>query len=72
MRDEFASLAIPERLDRMQAMAEKRQARMAERASAVKTFYAQLSPEQQKVFDAEAMSHRQHGKPHRHHRHPQA
>lgn len=69
MRDEFASLSTPERLDRMQAMAEKRQARMAERAGAAKSFYAQLTPAQQQVFDAEAMPQGRHGK---HHRHPHA
>jgi len=67
MREAFASLSTPERLDRMQAMAEKRQARMAERATAVKSFYAQLTPAQQQVFDAEAMPRGRHGKPHRHH-----
>jgi hypothetical protein len=71
-REEFASLNTPERLDRMRAMAGQRQARMAARAEAVKAFYAQLSPEQQKVFDAEAMSHRQQGEHHRQHRHPHA
>jgi Spy/CpxP family protein refolding chaperone len=48
-------------------MADKRHARMAERAEAIKAFYAQLTPEQQKVFDAEAMPNRHRG--HRHHRH---
>lgn len=72
LRDEFASLSTPERLDRMQALADRRQARQAARAEVVKAFYAQLSPEQQQVFDAEAMPHRQHGKHHRHHRHQQS
>lgn len=71
MREDFANLTTPERLDRMQAMAEKRQARMADRAAAVKSFYAQLTPAQQQVFDAEAMPQDRHGKHHRHHRHPQ-
>lgn len=69
MRDAFASLSTPERLEHMQALADRRQERMAARAEAVKAFYVQLSPEQQQVFDAEAMSHRQHGKHHRHQRH---
>lgn len=72
VREDFAKLSTPERLDRMQAMAEKRQARMAERAAAVKSLYAQLSPEQQQVFDAEAMPQGRYGKHHRHHRHSQA
>lgn len=67
MRDEFDKLSTPERLDRMQAMADKRHARMAERAEAVKAFYAELTPEQQKVFDAEAMPGGHHGG-HRFHR----
>ncbi len=51
----LSKLPTPERLDRMQALAKERQDRMAARTSAVKEFYAQLSPEQQKVFDAEFM-----------------
>jgi len=68
MRDEFANLSTPERIDLMQARAEMRRAKMAERAEAIKAFYAQLTPEQQKVFDAEAMTkhHRGHHA-HRHH-----
>jgi hypothetical protein len=67
MRDEFARLSTPERLDRMQAMAEMRRVKMAERTEAIKAFYAQLTPEQQKVFDAEAMTGRHRGQHHRHH-----
>lgn len=67
MREEFEKLSTPARLDRMQAMAEMRQAWMAERAEATKAFYAQLSPEQQSVFDAEAMPRRHRGHHHRHH-----
>ena len=55
MRDEFEKLTTPQRIDRMLAMSEKRRAALAARAEAVKAFYAQLSPEQQAVFDAEAM-----------------
>ena len=67
MREEFAKLSTPERLDRMQAMSDIRRSRMAERAGAIKTFYAQLSPEQQRVFDAEAMPrHHRHDHPHQH------
>jgi len=68
MRDEFAGLSTPERIDRMQARADMRRAKMAERAEAVKAFYAQLTAEQQKVFDAEAMTGRHRGHHgHRHH-----
>ena len=58
-RAEFEKLTTPQRIDKMQAMKAERDARMAQRATATKTFYAALSPEQQKVFDAQAMrSHR--------------
>ncbi len=68
MREELAKLSTPERLDRMQAMQETHRTRMAERVEAVKAFYAQLTPTQQKVFDAEAMPLHQHGHPRTHHR----
>lgn len=58
MRDEFQNMNTLERLDKMQAMAEMRRARMAERAEAIKGFYTQLSPEQQSVFDSELMQRR--------------
>lgn len=64
VHEEFEKLSTPERLDRMQAMADIRRARMAERAAAIKAFYAQLTPAQQKVFDAEGLP--RHGG-HRHH-----
>ena len=53
-RAEFEKLTTPQRLDRMQAMKAQRDAEMAKRADATRSFYATLSPEQQKVFDAEA------------------
>lgn len=69
--DTFRYISLPAghprvRLDRMQAMAEVRRARMAERAAAIKAFYAQLTPEQQKVFDAEGLpaAHRGHHRRH--------
>lgn len=66
MRGEFDKLTTPQRLDKMLALSEARRAKMAERAAAVKAFYAQLTPEQQKVFDAEAKAgfHRGHGQHH--------
>lgn len=67
MRETFEKLDTPQRLDRMLAMSEARRARMVERVAATKAFYAQLSAEQQRVFDAEAMPGFQRG--HRHH-HP--
>jgi hypothetical protein len=55
MRGEFEKLNTPQRLDRMLAMSDARRAAMVERSQAIKAFYAQLSPAQQSVFDAEAM-----------------
>ena len=55
MRDEFEKLSTPQRLDKMMALSDARRTRMLERNQAIKAFYAQLNPEQQKVFDAEAM-----------------
>ncbi len=66
MRSGFDKLTTPERLDKMQVMSDARHARMLERSQAIKAFYAQLNPEQQKVFDAEAMFNPQRG--HGHHR----
>lgn len=55
MHEEFEKLSTPERLEKMRALRNERQARMNaeqdKRLAAVKAFYAQLSPEQQKVFD---------------------
>lgn len=54
----LSKLPTPERLDRMQAMAKEHQERMAVRVAATKEFYAQLTPDQQKVFDEQAMPRR--------------
>ena len=68
---EWAKLTTPERIDRMQAMHSARAAEMSKRADATKTFYAALTPDQQKVFDAESlrmMDHHAHkGWGHGHH-----
>lgn len=54
---DMAQLNTPERLDRMKAMRAQHQAEMNafvdKRADATKALYAALTPEQQKVFDAE-------------------
>ena len=65
----LAAMTTPERIDAMQAMHSKRhaamQAHMEQRNQATKTFYAALSPEQQKTFDAETLKmHPGHGKGH--------
>ena len=67
-RAEFAKLTTPERLERMQARQAERSARFAKRAEATKTFYAALTPEQQKTFDAETVHAGMHGH-HGHHGH---
>jgi hypothetical protein len=68
-RAEFAKLTTPERLERMQTRQAERSAMFAKRAEATKSFYAALSPEQQKTFDAESMRHGPRGK-HGHRGHP--
>jgi periplasmic protein CpxP/Spy len=65
MRAEMDKLSTPERIDKMKAMRAQRDAEMDKRAEAVKTFYAVLSPEQKKVFDAQRMQ-RGHGRDHGH------
>ena len=54
MRAEMANMTTPQRVDKMLERAEARRAKMIERAQATKAFYAQLTPAQQAVFDAEA------------------
>jgi hypothetical protein len=51
MREEFARMSTPERIDRMRQMRSQRDAEMDRRADATKAFYAQLTPPQQKAFD---------------------
>lgn len=72
-RAEFEKLTTPERIDRMQARQAERSAMFAKRADATKAFYAQLTPAQQKTFDAESMrmGPRGHG-PHGHRPHGDA
>jgi Spy/CpxP family protein refolding chaperone len=54
-RAEMQTLTTPERIDKMQALKAQRHAEMTQRGDATKTFYAALTPEQKKVFDAEAL-----------------
>jgi protein CpxP len=66
---EVAKLSTPERIDRMRALRAAHHAEMDKRGEATKTFYAALTPEQQKVFDAENSRSRGAGGQHRaHHR----
>ena len=71
-RAELDKLATPARIDKMRAMRTQRMADMTaemdKRGEATKAFYAALSPEQQKTFDAEHMKMGRHeGRGGRHH-----
>jgi periplasmic protein CpxP/Spy len=50
----WSQLTTPQRLDQMQALKAERDAQMAQRIEATKSFYAALTPEQQKLFDKQA------------------
>lgn len=61
MHEEMAGLTTPQRLDRMRARMDDHRAMFERHAAAVKRFYAQLTPSQQKAFDALPMGHMGHG-----------
>lgn len=50
-RKEMDKLTSPERMEKMLERSKEHQAKMQEHLSALKTFYAVLTPEQQKIFD---------------------
>ncbi|MDR3512344.1 MAG: Spy/CpxP family protein refolding chaperone [Caulobacteraceae bacterium] len=50
--DAMEQLTTPQRLDKMAARMAEHQAEFQRRAEAIKRFYAVLSPEQQRAFDA--------------------
>jgi protein CpxP len=50
-RDEFARMTTPQRIDALKQRRAQRIAEQDRRGDATKTFYAQLSPSQQKAFD---------------------
>ena len=52
--EDWSKLTTPQRMEKMQAHRAERDAVMTKRMDAVKTFYAALTPEQQKVFDTQA------------------
>lgn len=54
-RAEFEKLTTPQRIDKMREMRTQHMAAMDQRADATKAFYAQLTPDQQKVFDAQTL-----------------
>ncbi|WP_310564081.1 Spy/CpxP family protein refolding chaperone [Hydrogenophaga sp.] len=51
--EDWSKLTTPQRLEKMQALHTERNAEMAKRIDATKSFYAQLTPDQQKTFDAQ-------------------
>ena len=65
-RDALAKMSTPERLDKMNAAHEANLAAMQthikQRTEATRTFYGQLSAEQQKVFDAQTLPEQGHWK----------
>ena len=71
-RDAFAKMTTPQRLDLMKERQASRMMAFERRADATRSFYATLSPEQQKTFDAETlkMGGRGHHGPRGHHGHP--
>lgn len=52
---EFEKLTTPERIDRLRELRTERLNRMDQRGEATKKFYAGLSADQKKVFDAETL-----------------
>mgnify|MGYP001347541352 CR=1 FL=1 len=50
-RPNWQAMTAPERADKMLEFSKQRQDRMAQHTAALKTFYATLTPEQQKTFD---------------------
>jgi hypothetical protein len=58
---EWARLTTPERIDRMEQRMAEHQQRVKQTGDAVKAFYAQITPEQQKIFDERAMGLAMHG-----------
>jgi hypothetical protein len=66
---DMEKLTTPERVDRMRAMRAQHAAEADRRGEATKAFYAALTPEQQKTFDAQSHHghhHGMHGKGGRH------
>lgn len=68
-RAAMEKLSTPERIDQMQALHAQRDADMKKRGDATKTFYASLSAEQKKTFDAETARFMAAGQPMRGHHH---
>lgn len=54
--EELEKLSTPERIDKMMAVKAERDLQVNQRMTAVKTFYASLNAQQQKVFDTHALA----------------
>jgi protein CpxP len=68
---EVEKMTTPERIDKMMAMKAERDAEMTKRMNATKSFYATLTPTQQKVFDTHTQKIMQKGPMgHQHMMHP--
>lgn len=67
-REDWSKLTTPQRLDKMQALKAERDAAMAKRVDAIKSFYATLNADQQKVFDSKRLGGFQRAGMHRDHR----
>jgi Spy/CpxP family protein refolding chaperone len=68
-RKDFAAMTAPQKMEMRNEMAKKRIARQESHLAALKTFYATLTPEQQKTFDhSVAMGMRHHRQQRHHHR----
>jgi periplasmic protein CpxP/Spy len=59
---EFDAMTTPQRMEKMKALRAEREAHMNQRMQAVHTFYSALTPEQQKVFDAQKSMRPHHSK----------
>ncbi len=57
---QWQNLNTPERLDRMLDNMKSREQKMAERAASIRSFYATLTPDQQRTFDQQFLSHLDH------------
>lgn len=68
-RAAFKDMPAPQRMEKRIEMAKAHLARMESNLAATKTFYAVLTPEQQKLFDEKAghFGHRQHSRMMRQH-----
>lgn len=64
---QMSKLTTPERLDKMKTMHDQRNAEMEKHSAATKAFYATLSADQKKIFDAETMRMGRSGASHEHH-----